>query len=59
MYAVISEGYGLMPSYAEKLTPEQRWAVVAYVRALRESQRARLGDVPAEARARLLEEGAP
>ena len=31
-YEVISEGYGLMPSYAEKLSPEDRWAVVAYVR---------------------------
>ncbi|WNG21673.1 c-type cytochrome [Cystobacter fuscus] len=59
VYAVISEGYGLMPGYAEKLTPVQRWAVVAYMRALRESQRARLGDVPPEARERLLQEGAP
>jgi mono/diheme cytochrome c family protein len=59
LYAVISEGYGLMPAYAEKLTPEQRWAVVAYMRALRESQRARLEDVPPEARTRLLQEGTP
>jgi hypothetical protein len=56
-YVVISEGYGLMPSYAEKLTPEQRWAVVAYVRALQHSQRAKLEDVPPEARPLLLKEG--
>ncbi|QRK11270.1 cytochrome c [Archangium violaceum] len=58
-YAVISEGYGLMPAYAEKLTPAQRWAVVAYVRALQVSQRARLEDVPPEARPLLLKEGTP
>ncbi|WNG62344.1 cytochrome c [Archangium gephyra] len=58
-YDVITQGYGLMPSYADKLTPEQRWAVVAYVRALQESQRAALEDVPPEARPRLYREGAP
>lgn len=58
-YAVISEGFGLMPGYAEKLSPEERWAVVAYVRALQSSQRARLEDVPPEARPLLLKEGAP
>ncbi|PTL76563.1 cytochrome c [Vitiosangium sp. GDMCC 1.1324] len=58
-YVVISEGYGLMPSYAEKLTPEQRWALVAYVRALQASQRSRLEDVPPEARPLLMKEGTP
>jgi mono/diheme cytochrome c family protein len=58
-YEVISEGYGLMPSYAEKLTPEQRWAVVAYVRALQASQRARLEDVPPESLQLLQKEGTP
>lgn len=58
-YDVISVGYGLMPAYGEKLTPGQRWAVVAYVRALQASQRARLEDVPPELRPRLLKEGPP
>ena len=58
-YDVISVGYGLMPAYAEKLTPEQRWAVVAYVRALQESQRARLEDVPPETLQQLQKEGPP
>lgn len=59
-YEVVSEGYGLMPAYAEKLSPEQRWAVVAYVRALQASQRARLEDVPPEARPMMnLREGTP
>ena len=43
----------------EKLSPEQRWAVVAYVRALQVSQRARLEDVPPEARPLLLKGGTP
>jgi mono/diheme cytochrome c family protein len=34
VYRAISEGYGLMPSYAAVLSPEDRWAVVAYLRAL-------------------------
>ncbi len=31
---VITDGYGLMPSYAGRIPPEDRWATVAYVRAL-------------------------
>jgi hypothetical protein len=53
-YFVISEGFGLMPGYKDKLAAEERWAVVAYVRALRRSQRARLEDVPPELRPLLL-----
>jgi mono/diheme cytochrome c family protein len=55
-YEVITEGYGLMPSYAAEIAPEDRWAVAAYVRALRLSQSASLGDAPADIRDRLLRE---
>jgi mono/diheme cytochrome c family protein len=34
LYDIISEGYGIMPRYATALEPRERWAVVAYVRAL-------------------------
>src|SRR5512147_1201728 len=34
IYHTVSIGQGLMPSYATQLLPEQRWAVVHYVRAL-------------------------
>lgn len=37
-YNVISQGYGLMPSYANQLGERERWAVVAYVQALQLSQ---------------------
>jgi hypothetical protein len=52
-FRVISQGFGLMPSYASALTVEERWAVVAYVRALQLSQRGRLEQAPAAERERL------
>ncbi len=55
-YAVISEGYGLMPSYAAQIPPDTRWAVVAYVRALQLSQRAKFADAPPQVQAQLLRE---
>ena len=45
-FDVISNGYGAMPDYAAQLTPADRWAVVAYIRALQLSQNARKSDVP-------------
>jgi hypothetical protein len=35
-----------MYSYAARVEPRDRWAIVAYVRALQESQNAKLADVP-------------
>jgi mono/diheme cytochrome c family protein len=52
-YQVITSGFGIMPSYASALTVEERWAVVAYVRALQLSQRARLDQAPADVRTTL------
>jgi mono/diheme cytochrome c family protein len=39
-FSVMTNGFGQMASYADKLTPEERWAVVAYLRALQISQAA-------------------
>lgn len=48
VYQVISDGYGLMRSYAEDLpTPEERWSVVAYLRALQVSHGVPLSSLPA------------
>jgi mono/diheme cytochrome c family protein len=52
-FEVITKGFGMMASYAGELTVEERWAVVAYVRALQISQNATLDQVPPEERARL------
>ena len=46
IYRVVNEGFGLMPPYNVQLTLEDRWAVVAYVRALQLSQDVALGDLP-------------
>jgi hypothetical protein len=53
IFEVISKGFGLMASYAAELTIEERWAVVAYVRALQISQNATLDRAPADVRSRL------
>lgn len=47
IYQVIHEGYGLMRSYSEDLiSPEERWAVVAYLQALQLSQGVPLASLP-------------
>ncbi len=43
-YNVIANGYGAMPEYATMLTVEDRWAIVAYIRALQLSQNATSAD---------------
>lgn len=53
LFAVITGGYGAMYPYNDRLAADDRWAVVAYIRALQRAQDAQLNDLPAEARARL------
>ncbi|HET8749043.1 MAG TPA: cytochrome c [Ramlibacter sp.] len=52
-YDVISQGHGVMYSYADRVTPQDRWAIVAYIRALQLSQGARVAELPPALRARL------
>jgi len=54
-FDVISHGFGAMPDYAAQISPHDRWAITAYIRALQLSQNAALGDVPEPARRMLLE----
>lgn len=44
-YDVITNGFGVMFSYANRVAPEDRWAIVAYIRALQLSQHATSDDV--------------
>ncbi|MGH9801764.1 MAG: c-type cytochrome, partial [Blastocatellia bacterium] len=37
-YDVMTNGFGAMPSYAEVVTPEDRWKIIAYIRVLQASQ---------------------
>jgi mono/diheme cytochrome c family protein len=52
-FDVITRGYGVMYSYADRVTPQDRWAIVAYIRALQLSQHAPLEALPASVRATL------
>ena len=45
-FDVMTNGYGLMYSYADRVAPEDRWAIAAYIRALQRSQGATVQDVP-------------
>lgn len=44
-YDVITNGYGSMISYASRIPTQDRWAIVAYIRALQLSQNATINDV--------------
>ncbi len=52
-FDVITNGFGAMPDYAAQVRAEDRWAIVAYVRALQLSEHAALADVPAAERDKL------
>jgi mono/diheme cytochrome c family protein len=52
-FDVMTRGYGVMYPYASRVPPEDRWAIVAYVRAIQLSQNATLADVPAAERGQL------
>jgi hypothetical protein len=54
-YDVITNGLGAMYSYSERLRPEDRWAIVAYVRTLQLSQNIAIDDVPEPSHQKLLE----
>ena len=53
IFDVITNGFGAMPDYAAQIPVADRWAIVAYERALQLSQHATLDDVPADQRAKL------
>jgi len=52
-FDVITNGFGAMYSYSDRISPHDRWAIVAYIRALQLSQNATLDDVPLEKRSQL------
>jgi hypothetical protein len=47
LYDIITNGSGIMPDYASQIPPEDRWKIVAYIRALQLSQNATKADIPA------------
>jgi hypothetical protein len=53
-FDVITNGYGAMYSYASRVPPRDRWAIVAYIRALQLARHASIDDVPPDQRANLM-----
>jgi mono/diheme cytochrome c family protein len=57
-FDVMTNGFGVMPSYRTMIPPSDRWAIVAYIRALQLSQNAMIDEIPPEDKAKVLS-GAP
>ena len=53
LYDVITHGHGAMYAYADRVSSADRWAVIAYVRALQQSQGAEVAALPDPDRAAL------
>lgn len=52
-FDVVTNGFGVMYSYASRVPPDDRWRIIAYIRALQFSQAAPLADVPPDRRSGL------
>jgi mono/diheme cytochrome c family protein len=53
MFDVVTHGFGAMPDYAEQIPVDDRWAIVAYIRALQYSQNVPAGDLTEADRAKV------
>jgi mono/diheme cytochrome c family protein len=53
-FDVITNGWGAMPSYAAQVAPEDRWKIIAYIRALQLSRRIKIDELPPEAQQKVL-----
>jgi len=54
VYDVISNGFGAMLGYSAQIPPRDRWAVIAYLRALQLSRNAKVAELPADVREKVL-----
>ena len=52
-FDVMTRGFGAMQDVSDRVTPEDRWRIASYIRALQYSQRANVNDVPATDRDKL------
>jgi mono/diheme cytochrome c family protein len=58
-YDNITNGFGQMLGYSAQIPPSDRWAIIAYIRALQLSRNAKVADLPAELREKLNQNGPP
>lgn len=52
-FDVMTRGFGAMADFSDRITPQDRWAIAAYVRALQYSRQAKLDELPAGMRREL------
>jgi hypothetical protein len=52
-YDVVTNGFGVMYSYSDRIAPRDRWAIIAYLRALQLSRNAKASDLPDSLRQKL------
>lgn len=57
LYDVITNGFGAMYSYSERIPPRDRWAIIAYIRALQLSRNAKASDLPEDLRQKVANGG--
>jgi len=57
IYDTLTHGHNTMMGYGDKVTVKDRWAIIAYIRALQKSQNARVEDVPEDQKVALENEG--
>ena len=58
LYDVVTNGFGAMYGYSSQIPPRDRWAIIAYMRALQVSRNAPVGELPAALQEKLKTEGA-
>jgi len=56
-FDVVTHGFGAMPDYVAQVSPQDRWRIIAYIRALQLSQHASVDDVPATQRDQIKKPG--
>lgn len=54
LFDVITNGFGAMPDYSTQISAEDRWKIVAYIRALQLSQQGSVADVPPDKRDKII-----
>jgi mono/diheme cytochrome c family protein len=57
LFDVITNGFGAMSGYSAQVAPRDRWAIVAYLRALQVSRNAHVADLPANLKEKLMAGG--
>jgi mono/diheme cytochrome c family protein len=53
-FDVITNGWGAMPDYAAQIAPEDRWKIIAYIRALQLSRKVKMDELSPEARQKVM-----